>query len=247
MAECIRLLSDPHSKTACPSSATSTSSFSFPDTDPFSTSELTYSTNTHDYFPRPSAYPSRRYSWLHIFPEGMIHQHPAKTMRYFKWGVARLILESEPCPDVVAMWIDGPQEAMSEMREWPRPVPRPGKDINVSFGARVDREGVLEPLRERWRGLVERVERAKVEAEGEVERDGGRQLGVVQDEELKYGAEAEALRIEVTMMVRNEVLKVRRSRGLPDEDPKSGLAETFRREGPKREGVMGDGSVVKDM
>jgi monolysocardiolipin acyltransferase len=49
--------------------------------------------------------------------------------------------------------------------------------------------------------------------------------------------------------VREEVLKVRRSTGLPDEDPKGSLVETWREEGSmdKPEGKMRDGSVVEDM
>jgi monolysocardiolipin acyltransferase len=250
MTEVIRLLSDPHGSKSEESLPPADSLLaSLPPSDPFSASELTYTTNGLDSFPAPSAYLSRRFSWVHIFPEGMIHQHPDKVMRYFKWGVARLILESEPCPDVLPMWIDGPQEVMNEKRTWPRPVPRPGKHIEVTFGELVDRETVLEPLRERWRVLKENPRRRRIEllADGEellVER-----LGEVKDAELKYGAEAKQLRIDVTLAIRNEVLKVRRSRGLQDEDPKRGLAETFRREGGEkmpREGEMEDGSVLKD-
>lgn len=248
MTECIRLLSDPHGKphAATEPSADSTLS-SLPPSDPFSTSQLTYSTNTLDSFPRPSFYPSRRHSWIHIFPEGMIHQHPGRVPRYFKWGVARLILESEPCPDVLPMWIDGPQWVMNEKRTWPRPVPRPGKDISVSFGEPVDREGVLEPFRARWEELKARSRRkrlASLPADSNLREE---EIGVVDDPYLRFSPEAEQLRIDVTFAVRNEVLKVRRARGLPDEDPKRGLAETFKREGPKREGEMEDQSVVKEM
>ncbi|KAK5174661.1 Lyso-phosphatidylcholine acyltransferase [Saxophila tyrrhenica] len=248
MTECIRLLSDPRGgQSSSPQSqAQRTPSMSLPPSDPFSASTLTYSTNGLDSFPAPAAYPSRRHSWLHIFPEGMIHQHPCKTMRYFKWGVARLILEAEPCPDVLPMWIDGPQEVMSEKRTFPRPLPRPGKHVEVTFGELVDREGVLEPLRRRWQTLKERARR-KPGREGWEMMEVDERLGVVDDDFLRYGPEAEKLRIEVTLAVRNEVLKVRRQRGLPDEDPKRGLAETFKREGPKREGEMADRSVVKDM
>ena len=74
------------------------------------------------------------------------------------------------------------------------------------------------------------------------------QIGELQDEHLKYGPEAEQLRIDVTMAVRNEVLKVRRSCGLPDEDPKRGLAETYRKEGThsKRQDEMEDRSIIRD-
>ena len=249
MTETIRLLSDPHGGRSNTKfdSHTDIALASLPPSDPFSSSTLTYSTNGLDSFPSPSAYPIRRHSWVHIFPEGMIHQHPDKVMRYFKWGVARLILESEPCPDILPMWIDGPQEIMNEKREWPRPVPRPRKDVTISFGELVDREKFLEPFRARWAELKARSRRKRFASLPAGSSLPAEELGSIEDPYLKYSPEAEQLRIEVTFAVRNEVLKVRRARGLPDEDPKRGLAETFKREGPKREGQMDDRSVVKDM
>lgn len=251
MTQSIRLLSDPHARSKYISDDISSTS-SFPTTDPFSSSELSYSTTGTDTFPAPSAYPSRRHSWIHIFPEGMIHQHPDKVMRYFKWGVARLILEAEPCPDVVPMWIDGPQRVMDHERGWPRPLPRIGKDISVTFGDLVDTERVFEPFRRKWKELKEKAKMKKLEYAPRTNHDregGGEMIGEVEDDELRYGAEARQLRIDVTMAVRNEVLKVRRSTGLPDEDPKRGLAETYKAEGgddgAKKEGQKPDGSVIK--
>lgn len=161
-------------------------------------------------------------------------------MRYFKWGVARLILESEPCPDVVPIWIDGPQEVMNENRTWPRPLPRAGKKVSVAFGEVVDGR-VWEEFRAQWRGLKERARRRGEGAESVA------RFGEVDEELLRDGEEARQLRKDVTMMVRRAVLEVRRSTGLPDEDPKAGLSETWRREGGKSEGVMDDRSWVKDM
>lgn len=159
-------------------------------------------------------------------------------MRYFRWGVARLILEPDVCPDIVPMWIEGHNEIYSEDRGFPRFVPRIGKQCGVWFGQNVGggREGVFEDLRGRWRRLVEDQKQKGDEDLG---------MGVLTDE-LKYGAEAEALREECTRQIRREVLEVRRLRGLPDEDPKEGLVETWREEGTKREGKMDDGSLVKD-
>jgi len=96
--------------------------------------------------------------------------------------------------------------------------------------------------------LKERARRKRVGLLREGQEVPGERLGELEDEELRYGAEAEQLRIDVTLAVRNEVLKVRRSRGLPDEDPKRGLAETYRKEGVhgQREGEMEDKSVLKD-
>ena len=66
-------------------------------------------------------------------------------------------------------------------------------------------------------------------------------------EALKYGKEARELRKECARQGRDEVLKLRRRRGLPDEDPKEGLVETWMEEVGKREGKMPDGSWVKDV
>ena len=162
-------------------------------------------------------------------------------MRYFKWGVARLILEPDVCPDIVPMWIEGNNEIMHEDRSAPRWLPRVGKRCGVWFGENVggDNDGnVFHEMRERWRRLVEK-DRLREEASQKLE------VGVL-SEELKYGPEAVKLREECTMQVRGAVLKVRKERGLPDEDPKEGLVETWRAEGGMTEGRMNDGSLVKD-
>ena len=157
-------------------------------------------------------------------------------MRYLKWGVARLILEPDVCPDIVPIWIEGNDQVMHESRQWPRFVPRPGKNLGICFGARIggEKDTVFADLRTKWRELVNKKGNAIEE------------IGVLESEELRTGREAEALRIECARRVRGELLKVRRARGLPDEDPKDGLVETWRAEGGKREGKMEDGSWVKD-
>lgn len=238
MTQAIRLLSSgpfPPPTTSRTAPALSLSAPSI--TDPFSSAHLTYTTTGADAFPSPSSFESRRHAWLHVFPEGKIHQdRTARHMRYFKWGVARLILEAEPCPDLVPIWIEGPDDVMHEERRWPRFVPRPFRGVSVTFGRPVDVEGVFGDLRERWRELRRRDA-----------RDGRKwPLGEL-SEELKYGEEAVDLRMECTMRVRREVLKVRKRRGWPDEDPKAGWVDTYMREGPKREGRMDDGTIVKDM
>ncbi|MCJ1243544.1 hypothetical protein MMC30_000741 [Trapelia coarctata] len=218
-------------------------SISSPDlSDPFSGGHLTYSTNGVDTFPAPSSYPSRKHAWIHIFPEGRVHQHPRKTMRYFKWGVARLILEPDECPDIVPMWIEGLEEVMHESRQFPRFIPRVGKKLDIWFGDNVggEEESAFTDLRRKWRKLIEEDRSRR----GAASRDD--ELGIL-SEDLKNGKEAVALRIECTKRVRSELLKVRRMRGLPDEDPKEGLVETWMVEGGKREGKMEDGSFVKDM
>lgn len=243
MKEAIRLISHPSAVSQYLSKASSTGPSSAPSSfeDPFSSPGhvFTYSTNGVDTFPAPASYKSRQYSWLHIFPEGRIHQHAQKTMRYFKWGVARLILEADVCPDIIPIWIEGNDQIMHESRTWPRFIPRANKKCGVWFGENVGGDGntVFHELRQKWQLLVD-----------ENKRQGGEStpLGVL-NAELQFGHAAVNLREECTRQIRGEILKLRRKRGYPDEDPKAGLVETWREEGGKREGRMEDGSWVKDM
>lgn len=207
--------------------------------DPFTSGELTYTTTGTDVFPAPSAYSDRRFSWVHIFPEGRIHQHPAKTMRYFKWGVSRLILESEPMPEIIPIFIDGNQDVMHESREFPRFLPRVGKSVKIAFGDAVDGEHVFGDLRAKWKNLVHLQKEALARKGAPTTWEMGELT-----EGLKYAPEAVALRAEVTRRIRMEVLKVRKSLGYPDEDPKESLVETWLEEGPRAEGKMEDGSWV---
>lgn len=208
--------------------------------DPFSSNALTYTTTGTDVFPAPSAYLSRKHSWVHIFPEGRVHQHPTKSLRYFKWGVSRLILESEPLPDIIPIFIDGNQEVMHESRQWPRFIPRAGKNIRIAFGEKVDGEKTFGDLRQRWKRLVSLQKEALIKKGEATDLEMGELT-----EGLKYGKEAVALRREVTDRIRQEVVKVRKSLGYPDEDPKQGRAETWIEEGAQKErGKMEDGSWV---
>lgn len=156
-------------------------------------------------------------------------------MRYFKWGVARLILESEPMPDVVPMFIEGFDNIMHETRTFPRFIPRPFKNVRVTFGEKLNAEEVFGDLRRRWKQM-----RVREEQQG-----GALEVGVLNDT-LKYSEEAVRLRMECTKRMRQAVVDIRRQRGYPEDDPKNNLAETWLREGPKREGRKEDGSITKD-
>ncbi|KAF9691776.1 hypothetical protein EKO04_010363 [Ascochyta lentis] len=213
-----------------------TTSLKSPDLiDPFSSGHLTFSTNGTDTFPAPSQYTRRRHAWVHIFPEGMIHQSEQRIMRYFKWGVSRLVLESEPMPDIVPIFIEGFDDIMSEERTFPRFIPRAFKNVRVTFGEKLNAEEVFGDLRARWKQM-----RAKEE-----QKSGMLEMGVLNDA-LKYSDEAVKIRIECTDRIRKAVLDVRRQRGYSDEDPKNNLASTWLREGPSREGRQEDGSITRE-
>lgn len=149
-----------------------------------------------------------------------------------------MILESEPLPEIIPIFIDGNQEVMHESRQWPRFVPRAGKKIKVAFGEAIDGDKIFGDLRARWKRLVSLQKEALLKKG--LETDWG--MGEL-TEGLKYGSEAVELRKEVTTRIRREVLKVRKSLGYPDEDPKQGLVETWIEEGDdQKRGKMKDGS-----
>lgn len=156
-------------------------------------------------------------------------------MRYFKWGVSRLVLESEPTPDIVPIFIEGFDDIMNEERTFPRFIPRPFKNVRVTFGDKLNADEVFGDLRARWRQLRAEEER----------KSGTLEVGVL-NEALKYSEEAVRIRVECTDRIRKAVLDVRRQRGYSDEDPKNNLASTWLREGPDREGRQADGSVTKE-
>ena len=250
IVQAIRLLSNPWFREDQPNNAEMSNfankpdySLSSPDmSDPFSTPHLTYSTDGTDTFPAPSAYMSRKYSWVHVFPEGFVHQHPRKTMRYFKWGVARLILEPDQCPDIVPMWIEGNEQVYHEARRWLRPIPRVGHKLGIYFGENVggEKDSIFLELRRKWQALVERDKQKRNIPERQNE------LGIL-SEEMKYGKEATQLRKECALQVRHAILRLRHQRGLSDEDPKNSDASTWRKHGLTQEGPIADGSWVKDV
>lgn len=156
-------------------------------------------------------------------------------MRYFKWGVSRLILESEPMPDIVPIFVEGFDDIMHETRTFPRFIPRPFKNVRVTFGEKMDMEEAFGDLRRRWKQM----------RDDEEKRSGRLEVGVLNDA-LKFSEEAVSLRKECTRRVRQAVLDVRRQRGYAEDDPKNSLAETWLREGPDREGRKEDGSITRE-
>ncbi len=143
-------------------------------------------------------------------------------------GVARLILESEPSPDVVPMFVDGTQQIMHEDRKFPRFLPRVGKHVRVAFGEKLDFDATFGDLRRRWQGLVQKQRAASSSKEV---ADAPVVLGDLTDDELRYGKEANEIREEVARRVRESVLQVRASMGFPASNPAYAYAETWALDG----------------
>lgn len=158
-------------------------------------------------------HPHSHLSWVHVFPEGCVHQHPTSSLRYFKWGISRLILESDPTPAFLPIFIDGTQHLMPEDRSFPRFLPRIFKRIRVVFGDEVDVRRVFGDQIDRWNEIKHRV-RPDNPAEGDAQAM----------------REAVGIQIEVARRARDEVMKVRKSLGYPDDDEALGRAETWARE-----------------
>lgn len=168
-----------------------------------------FSTNGVDSFTSPAAYASNRNAWLHVFPEACCHQSPDSGLRYFKWGVSRLILESDPAPEFIPMFIHGTQNIMPENRGWPKWAPRIGNKVRVVIGQPTDVDQLFGTHRAAWRKLAEKGD----------------------PELLKHSPEADELRIAVAKKVRDEVERLRESMGFPaEEDQSAALAETWIKE-----------------
>lgn len=136
-------------------------------------------------------------------------------MRYYKWGVSRLLLEPSVQPAMVPMFITGFSDIMHESRKFPRFLPRVGKRVTLHIGDVVP-ESTFSDLRCGWYDLKNR--------------------NVGDEEWLKEGGEAIELRIETTRRVREEVVKLRRRVGLPEEGEGAAKVETY--------GSPGTGYVV---
>ena len=154
-------------------------------------------------------------SWFHVFPEGFVLQlkEPhANSMRYFKWGVSRLILELTVAPVVVPIFSHGfekiaPEqfdEANMGIRRWmPSNL---GAEIHISIGDAISDE-TIELYRQQWRQLCEMY------------IDPLHPLDL--SEELRTGKQAQKLRSELAADLRSAVSRVRESMGFhKPEDPR---------------------------
>lgn len=152
-------------------------------------------------------------SWFHVFPEGFVLQlQPphANSMRYFKWGVSRLILECTRTPVVVPIFAHGFEKVAPEDAAGTgigRYIPKNiGADINITIGDEID-EIKIEAYRQKWRALCEK----------HIDPENPHDLS----QELKTGREAQELRASLAAELRESVLEIRTRLGeFPPEDPR---------------------------
>lgn len=151
-------------------------------------------------------------SWFHVFPEGFVLQlkEPNQnSMRYFKWGVSRLILESTRTPVVLPIFAYGFEKIAPEdkdegsLRWLPQNL---GADVQITFGDPVP-DDQLEGYRERWRSLCKKYPN----------KENPDDLS----QELKDGPAVQLLRSELAGVLRLHVLQIRDSLGrFPPEQKK---------------------------
>ncbi|CAO3628958.1 unnamed protein product [Cunninghamella blakesleeana] len=75
--------------------------------------------------------------WIHIFPEGKVNQ--TEYMLRFKWGIGRLMMESDPSPVVIPIWHQG----MENVRPLKGPFIRTGQHVKMVFGEPIDYQHIL--------------------------------------------------------------------------------------------------------
>ena len=156
-------------------------------------------------------------------------------MRYFKWGVSRLLLEPPTAPVVIPIFLSGFSDVMHESRGFPRFLPRIRKNVRVAFGEPTDPR-LWQDLRKDWNNLTTRY---------------GYEPNRIGDscrmpEGLRTGQEVVRLRTEVTARVREEVVKLRRRLGWPEEEPHAKSVENYRGPDMRKEGITAEDAWDRD-
>lgn len=143
--------------------------------------------------------------WVHMFPEALVHQvEPPfnNTLKYFKWGVSRLILESTRPPIVVPFFTKGLEHSLPE--DNPLYFPKTGLPVEYNVGDPMD-DKLIQDYRRQWFKLTEKTGKYDKEI----------------PDEVKTGPEAEQLRSQVASSVRDAVMQAREFyENLPLDDPR---------------------------
>jgi len=135
---------------------------------------------------------------------------------------------------VIPIFIEGFSDIMHESRGFPRFLPRVGKNVKVAFGKPVD-VARWEDVRGGWEKLCE------VHGFGKDRVGDSPNMSQV----MKTGENAVRLRIETTARVREEVVKLRRELGWPEEEPTAKFMETYKEAGMTKDGRTAEGAWEK--
>ncbi|GMM31757.1 lysophosphatidylcholine acyltransferase [Martiniozyma asiatica (nom. inval.)] len=150
-------------------------------------------------------------SWIHIFPEGYVCQLQAphqNSMRFFRWGTARLILEPTVAPVVLPIFTDGFEKIKPEEISLKTDFLTPnnvGAQITVNIGKPIE-DSIIAGWRQEWRNLCNKYPNSENPND--------------LSDELKWGAEAKALRSKVCDYLREKCALLRLENGFEEEDPR---------------------------
>lgn len=150
-------------------------------------------------------------SWVHIFPEGYVCQlRPPfqNSMRFFRWGTARLILEPTVQPVIVPIFADGFEKVKPEEIDMKTDYLTPnnvGAQITVNIGRAID-DNIISKFRDEWKELCSKYPNTANPND--------------LSDELMFGKEARDLRSRVCAFLREQVARLRMENGFPEEDPR---------------------------
>ncbi|KAH3675500.1 hypothetical protein WICMUC_002691 [Wickerhamomyces mucosus] len=142
-------------------------------------------------------------SWVHVFPEGFVLQlQPPfhNSMRYFKWGITRMVLESTRQPIILPIFSHGfekiaPESAAESLVQRYLPA-NFGAEVKVVIGDPID-DSIIQNYRKEWLKLVEKF------------NAGGTDL----NDKLKFDDLAKDLRSRLASELRRAVAKIRDETG----------------------------------
>lgn len=161
-------------------------------------------------------------NWVHIFPEAFVHQvYPPheNSMRYFHWGISRLLLESSRPPIVVPMFSHGFDKVIPEDKDADYSIfKKVGTQVQFRIGNPVD-ESLISDYRSQWQALVQKEHLTSNSVCNDL------------TENLKTGKEAQDLRSRLAFAMRDQVSQVRMSMGLPSQDDRFGFPEFWKPDG----------------
>lgn len=98
---------------------------------------------------------------------------------------------------------------MNEKRGWPRPVPRTGAKISITYGASITPR--IQPLVDEWRGIASR-EKGTIGLGGEWTKQGDSPAGedqrAIRSQGILAGGKEEQMRIRITKELQDAVTKL---------------------------------------
>jgi monolysocardiolipin acyltransferase len=159
-------------------------------------------------------------SWVHIFPEGYVCQLKPpfqNSMRFFRWGTARLILEPTVAPVIVPIFTDGFEKVKPEEIDMKTDYLTPnniGAKITVNIGKAID-DNIILKFRKEWKDLC--LKYPNIENPNDL------------SDELMFGKEARELRSRVCAFLREQVAKLRLENGFEEEDKRFKDIEFWKR------------------